>query len=222
MAGESIMFMDPLNPFEQSRIAYQYLPGQRRVKLAPQLAFDTPNPAASGTATMDDLTTFIGSMERYNFKLIGKKEMYVPYNAYRVDLTTADEVFKPKHMNPDVLRWELHRVWVVEATLRQGKRHIYHKRRIYIDEDSWAGVCGENYDAHGKLYKVLYLLQIPRYDFPTPEATQQTVYDLTKGNYMSYPWRGIANGGRGYFKLSNTRQPEKFWTPQSMAASGIR
>ena len=43
-AGEAIMLRDAANPLEQPRKAWQYLPGQRRVKLAPNLAYDTPNP----------------------------------------------------------------------------------------------------------------------------------------------------------------------------------
>ncbi len=61
-----------------------YLPGQRRVKAAPDVAYDTPNPGTAGATTYDDAFMFNGAMDRYDFKLIGKKEMYVPYNAYKL------------------------------------------------------------------------------------------------------------------------------------------
>ena len=141
-AGEGLVLWDAVNPLKQGRRAWQYLPGQRRVKLAPDLAYDTPNPATAGASTWDDLSVFNGAMDRYNWKLVGKKEMIIPYGGYNVTYhkPTAD-VTKPNHINPDLVRWELHRVWVVEATLKEGARHVYHKRIFYLDEDSWLGVC---------------------------------------------------------------------------------
>jgi hypothetical protein len=103
----------------QPRRAWQYLPGQRRVKLAPDLAYDTPNSGSGGTSTYSDTFVFNGAMDRFDWKLVGKKEMYVPYNGYK--LMYAKDI-KPaltaNHINPDFMRWELHRVWVVEATLK--------------------------------------------------------------------------------------------------------
>jgi hypothetical protein len=135
LIGEAGMLIDPLNMYEKGRVAYQYLPGQRRVKLAPEIGFDTPVSYQMGAITYDDQRMFCGSMERFNMKLIGKKHMYVPYNSYNVTFTPPDKLFGPKHINPDVVRWELHRVWVVEGALKPGKRHIYRKRRFYLDED---------------------------------------------------------------------------------------
>src|SRR3546814_8151734 len=99
-------------------------------------AFDTPNPVTAGATTCDDAFIFNGSLERYDFKLIGKQELYVPYNTYKlVFAPKPDQVFTANHVNPDFVRWELHRVWVVEATLKPGKRHVYAKRRFYLDEE---------------------------------------------------------------------------------------
>jgi hypothetical protein len=222
IAGEILELQDPLNMYEKGRKAFQYLPGLRRVKLAPELAFDTPNPNGGGVVTFDDLFVFCGSMERYNWKLIGKKEMYVPYNAYRVQLASIGELFKPKYVNPDVVRWELHRVWVVEATLRPGKRHIYHKRTFYVDEDSWAAVATESYDARGNIYKVGTLTQSPCYDIPAPLALTQIFYDLITGNYVINTWLGNAGPSNpGYLKAIEP-PPARFWTPQGIAGSGIR
>ncbi len=135
-AGEAMMIIDPLDYADKDRRAWTYLPGQRRTKVAPDFAHDTPNPGTGGTSTFDDVFLFLGSMDRFDFKLVGKKEMLVPYNTYRMAYnSTKDDLLKPKFLNPDIVRWEQHRVWVVEATLREGKRHIYSKRTFYIDED---------------------------------------------------------------------------------------
>ena len=119
-AGEALMLVDPLDIGTKDRRAWSYLPGQRRVKVAPDLAHDTPNPGTAGATTFDDTFIFNGSMDRFDFKLVGKKEMLVPYNAYAaVYQAKQDDLLKPNHLNPDLVRWELHRVWVVEATLKR-------------------------------------------------------------------------------------------------------
>ncbi len=129
--GEALLWIDAVNPLKQPRRAWQYLPGQRRVRLAPDLAYDTPNPGAAGAGTYDDVSVFNGAIDRFDWKLIGKKEMYVPYSSYRLTYhKTAADITKPNHLNPDLVRWELHRVWVVEATLKPDKRHIYSKRDV--------------------------------------------------------------------------------------------
>ena len=69
------MLVDPLDIGTKDRRAWSYLPGQRRVKVAPDLAYDTPNPGTAGATTFDDTFIFNGSMDRFDFKLVGKKEM---------------------------------------------------------------------------------------------------------------------------------------------------
>src|SRR5262245_25020018 len=162
-AGEALMIVDPLDIGSKDRRAWTYLPGQRRVKVAPDLAHDTPNPGTAGATTFDDTFIFNGSMDRFDFKLVGKKEMLVPYNAYAaVYGAKQDELLKPNHLNPDFVRWELHRVWVVEATLKEGKRHVYSKRTFYLDEDSWAALASDQYDARGQLYRAGFAYKIGR------------------------------------------------------------
>jgi len=218
LAGLVVVLKDPLNMADRGRVAYQYLPGQRRVKLAPELAFDTPNPSSAGVMTYDDTFVFNGSLERYNWKLIGKKEVFVPYNAYTaVYIAKADDLFKQKHLNPDLVRWELHRVWVVEATLKPNKRHIYHKRTFYVDEDSWAALTAENYDARGQMYKVAFSHQSPHYDMPAPASVFQAFYDLVGSNYGINPWYGDGGYLKGIPQLS-----DNFWSFQSLAGRGVR
>jgi hypothetical protein len=218
-AGESGILMDPLDPYEKKRVAYQYLPGQRRVKLAPEIGFDTPSMNTSGNNVYDEEYAFCGSMERFNFKLVGKKEFYVPYNTYKAtyEVKKKEELFTPKHYNPDVLRWELHRMWIVDATLKPSKRHIYHKRRFYVDEDCWTIITNENYDARGDLFKVNFNYHVQNYDMPASSTAFYAGYNLTTGCYYGSFWPGED----GYLRLTQVR-PERFWTPSTLAGCGVR
>jgi len=218
-AGESLIVWDHVNPMAQGRKAWQYLPGQRRVKLAPDLAYDTPNPGVAGSATYDDAFVFNGAMDRYDFKVVGKREMIVPYNNYKANYFPGDKanMTKPNHFNPDLMRWELHRVWVVEATLKPGKRHIYHKRTFYIDEDSWVALASDSYDARGQLYRGIFAPTAFAYDVPALTITLQNSYDLIAGVYTIQGACGLYHGvkwGEGF--------PSRDWQPDSLAGAGIR
>jgi hypothetical protein len=216
-AGEAISTTEPLNYAERGRRAYQYLPGQRRVRLAPDLAYDTPNPSTSGMSTIDDVSMFNGKMDRYEWTLLGKKELYVPYNAYRFAFNDKPEqVFTPKFINPDVVRWELHRVWVVEGKLKEGQRHIYSKRTFYIDEDSWYILASDQYDGRGQLWRPGFTYLTPAYDSLVPTGCVGH-YDLIGGTYYINVWPGA-----GGVKFSDSTQPESTWSPDSLAASGVR
>ncbi len=154
-AGEALLIVDPLDIGQQGPPRVELPAGPAPREGRARLRRTTrPNPGTAGATTFDDTFIFNGSMDRFDFKLVGKKEMYVPYNAYAaVYKAKQDELLKPNHLNPDLVRWELHRVWVVEATLREGKRHVYSKRVFYLDEDSWAALASDEYDARGQLYR---------------------------------------------------------------------
>ncbi len=217
-AGEALMVIDPLDIGTKDRRAWMYLPGQRRVKVAPDLAYDTPNPGTSGATTFDDVFIFNGSMDRFDFKLVGKKEMIVPYNAYTaVYGSKQDDLLKPNHLNPDLVRWELHRVWVVEATLREGKRHVYSKRTFYIDEDSWAALASDEYDARGQIYRAGFAYMAPSYDQPSPYTDMFGHYDLVSRVYSVTGFIAETGGLRHTKPLS-----EREWTADSLAGSGVR
>ncbi len=163
------MLEDAANPLVQERRAWQYLPGQRRVKLAPNLAYDTPNPGTAGSGTFDDVYVFSGALDRYDWQLLGKKEMYVPYNTYKLTyIHDPKSLTTPNHLSPDQVRWEKHRVWVVEGTLKGNARHIYAKRRFYLDEDSWFALASDQYDARGQLYRGSFSFFTQSYDVQIP------------------------------------------------------
>ena len=218
-AGEALLLQDYINPLKNGRKAWQYLPGQRRVKLAPDIAYDTPNPGAAGASTYDEAWVYNGAMDRYDFKLIGKQEMIVPYNSFK--LVFAKEpmsVTTANHLNPDYVRWELHRVWVVEATLKEGKRHIYAKRTFYIDEDSWMAVASDQYDARGQLFRSGFLHSNPSYEQPSPAATGQSFHDFVGGGYNVTGLLGAYNVGLKFIDPL----PASQWSSEALAGAGVR
>ena len=217
-AGEALMLVDPLDIGAKDRRAWSYLPGQRRVKVAPDLAHDTPNPGTAGATTFDDTFIFNGSMERFDFKLVGKKEMLVPYNTYAaVYQAKQDDLLKPNHLNPDLVRWELHRVWVVEAKLKDGKRHVYGKRTFYLDEDSWMALASDEYDARGQLYRTGFAYMAPSYDVPAPYTDMFGHYDLVSRVYSLTGFIAETGGLRHTKPL-----PEREWSADALAGAGIR
>ncbi|MES2152587.1 MAG: DUF1329 domain-containing protein [Pseudomonadota bacterium] len=217
-AGEGLMAFDAVNPVVQPRRVWQYLPGQRRVKLAPDVAYDTPNPGSAGASTYDDAWVFNGAMDRFDFKLVGKKEMIVPYNDYKLAYhTNVADITKPNHINPELLRWELHRVWVVEATLKPGKRHIYSKRTFYVDEDSWTALASDEYDARGQLYRASFDHITFSYDVQAPQTGNHMIYDFVSG---AYNITGVS-GSHGGVKYIEALKPSE-WSADALSGSGVR
>ncbi|MBF4559699.1 DUF1329 domain-containing protein [Pseudomonas sp. p50] len=205
-AGESIMLKNATNPLHFPGRAWQYLPAQRRVKQISVLAYDTPNP---GTAR---------ALELYDWTLVGKQEMIVPYNTYKLTYARdAKSLTTPNYLSPDFVRWEKHRVYVVEGNLKSGSKHIYQKRRFYLDEDSWAALASDQYDASGQLYRGSFAFLSQSYDQQVPDATPFMTYDLSRG---SYNINGVVgpHGGIRYIEPLSTAQ----WVPESMAGAGVR
>jgi len=216
--GEMLLVLDPLDMYGKGRRAWQYLPGQRRTKLAPDINYDTPNTQLNGATAYDEWCLFLGSMDRFKFKLVGKKEMYVPYNDYKLVYgSKTDQMLTPKHINPDFVRWELHRVWVVEATLQPGKRHIYSKRVFYLDEDSWTALASDEYDARGQLYRSAFLYPVQNYDVNTPYTFTHGFYDFNSNLYTLDV--NVAETGGVVYKAV---LPDKEWGPDALAGSGVR
>jgi hypothetical protein len=211
-AGESLVTHE--HPAE--REAWQYLVGQRRVRRAPSVGFDTPDFMSSGAHYFDEVFGYNGSPDRYEWKIIGKKEVYVPYNNNRFVTAGVADAFTRHHPNPDVMRWELHRVWVLEATVAAGKRHAVPKRRFYIDEDSWNILLVDGYDAQGKLWRTS---QVPNFvvpDIPAVLAIPAIIYNLQAGTLSSV----VSFHGEA-FKLV-PRKPHGFFTGEAAAADATR
>jgi hypothetical protein len=217
--GEVLLINDPLNQTESPRKAWQYLVGQRRVRRAPTVAYDTPNSAFSGAVTYDDAFVFNGSPDRYDWKLVGKQEMFIPYNCTKADEKVDPKaIYTGKHLNPDYVRMELHRVWVVEGTVKEGKRHAYAKRTFFLDEDSWVAVASDSYDARGNLWRTNLGLVKHAYELPAVVQRLQVHYDLTTGKYAVNNAQTEMNG---ITKYGNPKK-DKFFTPEQIRRSGRR
>ncbi|MBB1267937.1 DUF1329 domain-containing protein [Shewanella sp. SR44-3] len=219
LAGTALLVKETMDQEALPRQAWTYNTGQRRVRKAPNIAFDTPGTVADGLRTTDDFDMFNGSPVRYNWELIGKKEMYIPYNDYKLhsDSLKYDQILKPGHINPDLVRWEKHRVWEVKATLKEGMRHIYKTRVFYIDEDSWQVSLTDMYDNRDELYRVANAHSINYYEVPTLWTTLEVFHDLQSRRYLAM---GLDNEGRMYNFEANLT--ESNFTPDALRRAGIR
>ncbi len=181
--GEILLMLDPKNMSGTEQKIWQYIPGQRRVRRAPGLSYDTPDPSTANLGTFDDSYLYYGKTDRYNWELKGRKELFIMYNNYKPYLHPIEETLKPRFLNPEMMRWELHRVWVVEATLKENSRHCYARRKIYIDEDSWLVVHNDKWDNRGNLWRFQDASMIFWYDYSNPNHGMWIYYDLTETTY---------------------------------------
>ena len=187
LAGDIVLVHETINQTREPRSAWTYNPGQRRVRRAPGIAYDNPGTTSDGLRTADQFDMFNGAVDRYDWKLVGKREMYVPYNAYRVhsDKLSFGDIIRPLHVNPEHLRYELHRVWIVDATLKQGASHLYKRRTFYIDEDSWQIMLADIYDNRDQLWRVSEGHVINFYEKPLIWPTLEIHHDLQAGRYLA-------------------------------------
>ncbi len=219
VAGQVVLALEPISFTENYRKAWAYSPGQRRVKRAPQIIHDNPVTAGDGLGTTDNGYGFNGPNDRFSYKLLGKREMYVPYNPYKLasQEATLDKVIKADgRLNQDYARYELHRVWVIEATLKEGTSHAYSKRVFYLDEDSWEVTLIDLYDRRGGLwrhwedhnlmyYNIGFMNRVAEisYDF---DAHRMLALMIDKDRAPNFAWRA----------------PDAYFTPASVRRRGIR
>ncbi len=187
LAGTILLVHETLDQAAEPRNAWTYNPGQRRVRRAPNVAYDNPGTASDGQRTNDQLDMFNGAPDRYTWTLKGRQEMIVPYNTYKLEGGMAvGDVAKAGHLNPEALRYEKHRVWVTEATLKQGTSHVYAKRTFYFDEDSWQALVVDNYDSRGEIWRLSEAYPIQYYEQPLFWDTVHAHYDLQNGRYLAF------------------------------------
>lgn len=219
LAGNILLVHETLNQVEMPRQAWIYNPGQRRVRRAPNVAYDNPGTASDGMRTNDMTDMFNGAMDRFNWKVLGKQEMYVPYNSYGAHQagTPYDDFVRPGHLNQDLMRYEPHRVWVIEATLKEGMRHINPKRTYYLDEDSYQILLIDHYDGRDQLWRASEAHSVNYYNVPTFWSTIEVHYDLQSGRYVA---QGLDNTGN--VNTFNVEMNPSEYTPQALRTRGRR
>ncbi|KZY62002.1 hypothetical protein A3742_13080 [Oleiphilus sp. HI0071] len=220
LAGNVLLVHETIDQVAEPRRAWIYNAGQRRVRRAPQVAYDGPGTASDGLRTSDNFDMFNGAPDRYNWELKGKKEMYIPYNSFKFDDKSLkySDLVKPGHLNSEYARYELHRVWVVEGTLKSGERHIYSKRTFYIDEDTWGIVVADHYDGRGELWR-----HAEAHNKLYPEVgailtTIESAHDLLSGRYIA---NGMVNEEPSRYNFEKDFSGKDF-TPAALRRSGKR
>jgi len=220
LAGGVLLVHETLDQVKEPRSAWVYNAGQRRVRRAPQVSYDGPGTAADGLRTSDNLDMFNGAPDRYDWKLEGKKEMYIASNSYKLDSPTLkyDEIIKAGHINQDLARYELRRVWHVVATLKEGQRHIYAKRDFYIDEDTWQAAVIDHYDGRNQLWRVAEAHAEDYYNVQVPWYALEALYDLQSGRYLAL---GMKNEEKSAYDFGFTATTSDF-TPAALRQDGVR
>ena len=186
-AGSLTLVVNHENPYAQAREAWTYNPGERRVRRAPEIDYETPATDTDGLETIDDYDLFNGALDRYTWTLVGRREMYVPYNTYRLQDPSIryKDLVGRNALNPDYIRFELHRVWVVDAKLKPEYRHIYTRRTLYLDEDSWQGLVSDRYDGRGQLWRTAMAFAVEAPEVPIFGADGYEYVDLYQHRYLA-------------------------------------
>lgn len=187
LEGQMSLFLEPINREHEPRKSWGFNPNSRRVLRLPGKGYDDMDPRTLGLRTADQFDGWNGSPDRYDWQLLGKREMYIPYNSYSLisKALNYEDMLQPGHFNPGLLRYELHRVWVIEATLRRGKHHRYRRRVFYLDEDTWQVAMEDVYDRDGQLWRYAEHPMMQYYDVMVPGYAAHLNYDLMAGAYLA-------------------------------------
>jgi hypothetical protein len=208
LSGDGTLVLEPIDQTSAPRKTWIYSRNLRRILRQPHFANAFPASNTDGLRTIDEFDMFNGSPAQYDWQLKGKQELYIPYNAYRIhaaDLGNED-IIQNRHINPAHARYELHRVWVVEGTLKPGMKHIYSRRVFYIDEDSWQIAVMDSYDQDGKLWRTAEAHALNYYEVPVLWSTLEVYYDLQEQRYLV---SGLDNS-RNPYRFSESANPREF------------
>lgn len=219
-AGQVGLIQSPAAPINKGLVTYLYNPGLRRVKMAPEIGYDYPKAGSDGLFTVDQFFGYLGAVDRYEWTLEGRMEKYVPYNAYKLhsgDVKIKDMVTDNGLLNQDLNRYELHRVWKVVGTLRAGQRHIYQKRVMYLDEDTWWLVAADYYDARGELWRTYEQQLVNWYDVGFMASTLEIQTDMQAGRMFM-----VDVDNEDKVPDVNWRVKDEYFTPASIRREGMR
>jgi len=215
LAGGALLAIDYVDQQINPRQSWSYDANQRRVKRLPYIKHDHPAMMSENIRTTDDTDLFSGSPELYNWKLIGKEVKYIPYNSYALTspIVDSDKLLTAHHLNPEFTRFEAHRVWVVEATLKKGKYHIYPQRTFYLDEDSWSISLVDQYDQQGNIWRVSTAHLKNFYEVPMTMTVIDVYHDL-KTKY--YHVGGLTNEEKNDGTYLNDFPAQSFFSPSAL------
>ena len=218
LAGRGYLQWQPIDLGRSSVQAWQYLPREHRVRKSPLLSHDMPTPDGAGIVSFDDYYVFSGTPDRYDFRIIGKTALYIPYNNNHFAEQPVAKIAAPHHLDQNTLRYELHRVWVVDGQLAKGQHHLAPHRRLYIDEDSWFAVYSDAWDQDGKLWKFTQGAMIMVPSLPAVLPGPQVTYDLQAGGYVL--GFTLADDGIGY--RPTAQHDSSLFTAESLAAQAAK
>jgi hypothetical protein len=215
VVGQETLVWHSTNVNIHPDIVWTLLNGQGRVRKAPDESYDTPNPEGDGVDNIDEASCFYGNPSEYDWTYITKKEMLVPYNCNKMLFANVQDMLGPHFPKPEYVRWEKHRVWIVEANLAPGEHNVNAKRRFYIDEDTWYALLGEGYDSQGSMVKAYYIYNECVPSMPGTIEQGTATYSLQTGNYTF-------NGNNNFGDFSGAQflgpQPDTDFEPEEMAA----
>lgn len=217
--GGASLIKEPYNYLKESRLAWSYNAGTRRVRLAPGYGYDQSLSGSNGSLTIDEDRLFNGAPDRYNWRLVGKQEKFIPANGFRTESADIkyDDLLTTGHADPKYIRYEQRRVWVLEATLKESSRHVYGKRVMYLDEDTWHIVMADNYDTRGNLWKYAFINMYYHPDMSAWKAGSSYFHDLNTGDYVGYT---LVNERRHAGIINKGDLTESDFTPDRLRALG--
>lgn len=209
---------EPVNFARGKRLAWTYDPGTRRVRQLPEFGFDGPLTGTSGKMTTDQDRLMNGSPERFEWKMLGKREIFIPANSYRVHSNKVNyaDLLKKGHANPDFMRYELRRVWVLEGTLKEGYRHVFGRRVMFLDEDNWQASVGDYYDTRGQLWQHAFINHYYAFDMSAWQAGTSFYHDLNGGGYVGYNLFQERESG----PILNAGDKAELFTPAALRSAG--
>jgi hypothetical protein len=218
IAGGRWLTLDTSDPVKDAPLTWEYRAGERGVRAAADNTHDLAADAG-GLRFYDEIGLFNGPLDAFEFKLLGKREMIIPYNTYKqvYHCKPEENDLLPNFINPDCMRWELHRVWAVEAILKHGHSHASTRRVFYWDEDSWNAGASDEYDTKGKLYRTGFVHFNVWYESQINSAHQYVIYDFKKNQYALYG-ESASEGGL----QAVDPWPAKQLTPDMLAGTSVR
>lgn len=217
--GGDILAYQGVNPVLFKDSGWELLTGQGRVRRIPEIEYDVPISSFDGIINYDEAYGFYGALDEYNWNLVGKKEIYIPYNNNKLQFAAFSDV-GPHFFNPDIIRWELHRVWIVDAVVAPRRHNVVARRRFYVDEDAWTVALSDEYDAQGNFWRTSQVFLTCRPDLPGSIIQTWATNNVQNDSFAINlgPKLGVPPSQRQQDYI--TPIPASEFNPQDMAARG--